>query len=331
MKQFVKVFLLATLLLLVMIYGDVRTGFLDVSHWDLLMALLGLGDPALEMTVLDFRLVRIILALLIGVGLGLAGAVFQTISRNDLASPSILGVNAGAGLGVILLVYFLNSDTALSMWALALVALLGGLATAGLIYRLAYHKGQVLNPQALILTGIAVAAGIHAIQMLLIVRLDPNKFHVVNTWIIGSIANNSWGHVALLAPVVIILGLLLWARYMDLNILNLADETAIGLGLSINQARFVYLLLAVILATMCVAVGGNIAFVGLIAPHIARHFVGTNPGYSLPITALAGAILLVGADWFGRSVLAPDEILIGIVVAMIGAPYFLYILAKTKA
>jgi ferrichrome transport system permease protein fhuG len=331
MKQFVKVFLLATLLLLVMIYGDVRTGFLDVSHWDLLMALLGLGDPALEMTVLDFRLVRIILALLIGVGLGLAGAVFQTISRNDLASPSILGVNAGAGLGVILLVYFLNSDTALSMWALALVALLGGLATAGLIYRLAYHKGQVLNPQALILTGIAVAAGIHAIQMLLIVRLDPNKFHVVNTWIIGSIANNSWGHVALLAPVVIILGLLLWARYMDLNILNLADETAIGLGLSINQARFVYLLLAVILATMCVAVGGNIAFVGLIAPHIARHLVGTDHVYSLPITALAGAILLVGADWFGRSVLAPDEILIGIVVAMIGAPYFLYILAKTKA
>lgn len=331
MKQFIKVFLLATLLLLVMIYGDVRTGFLDVSHWDLLMALLGLGDPALEMTVLDFRLVRIILALLIGVGLGLAGAVFQTISRNDLASPSILGVNAGAGLGVILLVYFLNSDTALSMWALALVALLGGLATAGIIYRLAYHKGQVLNPQALILTGIAVAAGIHAIQMLLIVRLDPNKFHVVNTWIIGSIANNSWVHVALLAPVVIILGLLLWARYMDLNILNLADETAIGLGLSINRARFVYLLLAVILATMCVAVGGNIAFVGLIAPHIARRLVGTNHVYSLPITALAGAILLVGADWFGRSVLAPDEILIGIVVAMIGAPYFLYILAKTKA
>lgn len=331
MKQFIKVFLLATLLLLVMIYGDVRTGFLDVSHWDLLMALLGLGDPALEMTVLDFRLVRIILALLIGVGLGLAGAVFQTISRNDLASPSILGVNAGAGLGVILLVYFLNSDTALSMWALALVALLGGLATAGIIYRLAYHKGQVLNPQALILTGIAVAAGIHAIQMLLIVRLDPNKFHVVNTWIIGSIANNSWVHVALLAPVVIILGLLLWARYMDLNILNLADETAIGLGLSIDRARFVYLLLAVILATMCVAVGGNIAFVGLIAPHIARRLVGTNHVYSLPITALAGAILLVGADWFGRSVLAPDEILIGIVVAMIGAPYFLYILAKTKA
>lgn len=331
MKQFIKVFLLAILLLLVMIYGDVRTGFLDVSHWDLLMALFGLGNPTLEMTVWDFRLVRIILALLIGVGLGLAGAVFQTISRNDLASPSILGVNAGAGLGVILLVYFLNSDTALSMWALALVALVGGLATAGLIYRLAYHKGQVLNPQALILTGIAIAAGIHAIQMLLIVRLDPNKFHVVNTWIIGSITNNSWAHVALLAPVVIILGFLLWARYMDLNILNLADETAIGLGLSINRARFVYLFLAVILATMCVAVGGNIAFVGLIAPHIARRLVGTNHVYSLPITALAGAILLVGADWFGRSVLAPDEILIGIVVAMIGAPYFLYILAKTKA
>ena len=103
------------------------------------------------------------------------------------------------------------------------------------------------------------------------------------------------------------------------------------MGLSINRARFLYLLLAVILATMCVAVGGNIAFVGLIAPHIARRLVGTNHVYSLPITALAGAILLVGADWFGRSVLAPDEILIGIVVAMIGAPYFLYILAKTKA
>ena len=330
-QRFLKVLLIASLLLAAVLYGHIRTGVTGVSDGQLLEVLLGGGDEALRTTVIDFRLLRALIALLIGAGLGLAGAVFQTISRNELASPSLLGVNAGAGLGVMLLIYITNLDTALPIWALPLVAILGATAAAALIYRLSYRKGRVLSPQTLVLTGISLAAGIHAIQMLLIVRLDPNKFHIINTWIIGSIAGNSWSHLAFLAPVVGMLGFVLLARYMDLNILSLADETAIGLGLRINRARFCYLIRFVILAACCVAIGGNISFVGLIAPHIARRLVGADHAYSLPITALSGAILVVAADWFGRAIMAPDEILLGIVVAMIGAPYFWYMLAKTKA
>lgn len=330
MSRFVKVFLLGLIGLGLVFYGDLRTGFAGISDGQLLSVLIGNGDEATSTTVFDFRLLRTLTAILIGAGLGLAGAVFQTISRNELASPSLLGVNAGAGLGVMLLIYWTNTETALPIWAIPLVAIIGALGAAMTIYRLSYRKGRVLSPQTLVLTGISLAAGIHALQMLLIVRLDPNKFHIVNTWVMGSIAGTSWSHIAFLGPVVLGLGLILWARYMDLNVLSLADETAIGLGLQINRARFMYLMVAVILAAVCVAVGGNIAFVGLIAPHIARSLVGSNHVYSLPITALSGALLVVAADWFGRAVIAPDEILIGIVVAMIGAPYFLYILARTR-
>lgn len=331
MSRFLKVLSLALLALGIAFYGDLRTGFVGISDGQLLGALVGGGDEALRTTIFDFRLLRTVAALLIGTGLGLAGAVFQTISRNELASPSLLGVNAGAGLGVMLLIYGVSTETNLPIWAIPLVAVLGALVAAVTIYRLSYRKGRVLSPQTLVLTGISLAAGIHALQMLLIVRLDPNKFHIINTWVIGSLAGVSWSHVAFLGPVVLGLGFVLWARYMDLNVLSLADETAIGLGLRINWARFAYLMMAVVLAAVCVAVGGNIAFVGLIAPHIGRRLVGADHAYSLPITALAGAVLVIAADWFGRAIIAPDEILIGIVVAMIGAPYFLYILARARA
>lgn len=330
-QGFFKVLSVSVLVLLLVFYGYLRTGFTGIGDSQLLAVLLGGGDAAIRTTIVDFRLLRAVLALCIGAGLALAGAVFQTVSRNELASPSLLGVNAGAGLGVMLLIYFTNLDTALPIWALPLAAIIGAIVAAMAIYRLAYRKGRILSPHILVLTGISLAAGIHALQMLLIVQLDPNKFHTVNTWVIGSIAGNSWSHVLFLGPLVILLGLVLLARYMDLNMLSLADETAIGLGLRINQARFVYLMIAVILAASCVAIGGNISFVGLIGPHIARRLVGADHARSLPITALMGGLLVLIADWFGRTVIAPDEILLGIVVAMMGAPYFLYILIKTKS
>ena len=330
-KRFYMVAVILVVILVGCLYGHLRTGFTDVSDTRLLNVLLGNGSEAENLTVFDFRMVRSVLALLIGMGLALSGAVFQTIARNELASPSLLGVNAGAGLGVVLLIYFTNGNNSLGIWTMPMVAIIGATAVASLIYRLSYRGGRILSTHTLVLTGISLSAGIHAIQTLLVVRLDPNKFYMVNTWVIGSISGNSWNHVAILAPIFIFLALVLYARHMDLNILSLSDETAIGLGIRINRARFIYLMIAVVLAACCVAIGGSIGFVGLISPHIARRLVGADHSYYLPVTALIGAILVVAADWFGRAIVAPDEILVGIVVSLIGAPYFLYILAKAKA
>lgn len=197
------------------------------------------------------------------------------------------------------------------------MAIAGAVVASLLIYLLSCRGNDVISPYRLILTGISMSAGFHTLQVLLVTRLDPNKFYLVNTWTIDTISGNTWEHVWVLAPVVLILSFILYARYMELNLLSLTDETSMGLGVHINRSRFIYLLIAVLLAGFCVAIGGSIGFVGLISPHIARRLV--------------GAILVVTADWIGRAIIAPDEILLGIIIALIGAPYFLYILAKTKA
>lgn len=318
------------ILLVLLFYLHLRTGFTQIADGDLLRILLGGGTEAERLTVFDFRLVRSVLAVLVGSGLAMAGAVFQTVARNELASPSLLGVNAGAGLFVMLLIYTQDSSAAMPFWELPLAAILGAGLAAIFIFRLTYQQGRTLSPHQLVLMGIALTAGIHAVQLLLVVRLDPQKFHQVNTWIIGSLSGNTWQHVATLLPIVVLLGMILWGRAQDLNLLSLSDENAIGLGLSINRARFLYLLTGVALAASCVAIGGNIAFVGLICPHIARKLTGADFSRLLPLTAVIGACLVLAADWLGRSIIAPDEILLGIVISIIGAPYFLYILLRTK-
>lgn len=177
-KRFYMVAVILVVILVGCLYGHLRTGFTDVSDTRLLNVLLGNGSEAENLTVFDFRMVRSVLALLIGMGLALSGAVFQTIARNELASPSLLGVNAGAGLGVVLLIYFTNGNNSLGIWTMPMVAIIGATAVASLIYRLSYRGGRILSTHTLVLTGISLSAGIHAIQTLLVVRLDPNKF----TW-----------------------------------------------------------------------------------------------------------------------------------------------------
>lgn len=306
----------------------VGTGFTYFSYDQLIRILLGGGTPEERLTVFDFRLVRSILALLVGMGLSLSGTIFQTVSKNGLASPSLLGVNAGAGFAVLLLIYRQSATEALPLWALPVAAIAGASLTALIIYRLSYRKGRKTSMYTLILNGVSLAAGIHALEIVLIVRLDSTKFHQVNAWIIGSIFGNSWGHVAVLLPVVAGLGLFLWFHHRDLDILSLSDETAIGLGLDLNRSRFLYLMTAVVLAACCVAVGGSIAFIGLICPHIARRLVGVRHSRVLPAAALLGALLLCTADWVSRVIIAPDEMLVGTIVALIGAPYFMYLFLK---
>lgn len=329
-RHYIATFVILAALLLGLFFLHLQAGFHYFTKEHLLAILFFGGTPEERLTVFDFRMVRSILAVLIGMGLAVSGAVFQTISKNELASPSLLGVNAGAALAVMLLIYGSSSATGLGIWQQPLAAVVGGALAAALVFFLSHRRGRMTSTYNLVLNGIAVTAGLHALQILLLVSLDPTRFQQVNTWLIGSIFGNSWTHVDILFFIVLAGLLFLLANHETLDLLALREETALGLGLRVNRTRFVLLMAAVVLASSCVAVGGSIGFVGLICPHIARRLVGVAHCRYLPVTALLGGILLVAADYTARIIIAPDEMLVGFVVSLIGAPYFLYILLRSK-
>ncbi|WP_337471065.1 iron ABC transporter permease [Mitsuokella jalaludinii] len=329
-RHYIATFVILAALLLGLFFLHLQAGFHYFTKEHLLAILFFGGTPEERLTVFDFRMVRSILAVLIGMGLAVSGAVFQTISKNELASPSLLGVNAGAALAVMLLIYGSSSATGLGIWQQPLAAVVGGALAAALVFFLSHRRGRMTSTYNLVLNGIAVTAGLHALQILLLVSLDPTRFQQVNTWLIGSIFGNSWTHVDILFFIVLAGLLFLLANHETLDLLALREETALGLGLRVNRTRFVLLMAAVVLASSCVAVGGSIGFVGLICPHIAQRLVGVAHCRYLPVTALLGGILLVAADYTARIIIAPDEMLVGLVVSLIGAPYFLYILLRSK-
>lgn len=329
-RHYIATFVILAALLLGLFFLHLQAGFHYFTKEHLLAILFFGGTPEERLTVFDFRMVRSILAVLIGMGLAVSGAVFQTISKNELASPSLLGVNAGAALAVMLLIYGSSSATGLGIWQQPLAAVVGGALAAAFVFFLSHRRGRMTSTYNLVLNGIAVTAGLHALQILLLVSLDPTRFQQVNTWLIGSIFGNSWTHVDILFFIVLAGLLFLLANHETLDLLALREETALGLGLRVNRTRFVLLMAAVVLASSCVAIGGSIGFVGLICPHIARRLVGVAHCRYLPVTALLGGILLVAADYTARIIIAPDEMLVGLVVSLLGAPYFLYILLRSK-
>ena len=307
-----------------------NTGFTKLSPFDVLRTLFGGGTPKQELILFEFRLPRIVIAILIGAGLALSGCILQGVSRNALADPGILGINAGAGLMVMLFVSFFPTTTAAPIFLLPLLALVGACLAAFLIYILSYKKGEGILPTRMLLTGIGVAAGISSAMIVLTLRLSPEKYQFVATWLAGSIWGSNWKFVMALLPFIVVFVPLVLAKARVLNILNLGDQTASGLGASVERERIVLLAAAAILAGACVSVSGGIGFVGLIGPHLARRLVGPKHQFLLPASALVGSLLVLVADTLGRVILQPSEIPAGILVAILGAPYFLYLLSRTN-
>lgn len=329
-RRFILLIVIMLFLLSLIFFFSLNTGYADLTPADVLRILLGNGTEEENLVVFDFRLVRIILAMLIGAGLSVSGVIFQTISKNALASPDLLGVSAGAGIAVMLYIFLSPDIKSVGVFALPFVALIGAVIAAVLIYSLAHQKGRAISPMRMVLIGISITSGINAADMIIAVKLTPEKYNLVNTWMIGSVYGNSWKHVIVLLPWIFIIIPFLIYQSRELNLLRLSDGVAIGLGSPLKRSRLLFLMLAVALAAACVSVGGTIGFVGLICPHLSRRLIGPNHQYSLPIAALIGAILLVAADCVSRIVIAPNEMLLGIVVALIGAPYFLYLLLTSK-
>lgn len=328
-----NIFLILTicLLIIIMFMISMGTGFIRLTPIELVRTLFGMGTDKQNIILFDFRLPRIVISILVGMALAVSGSILQGVSRNALADPGILGINSGAGLAVMLFISFFPTTTAAPVFFLPILAFVGAAATAILIYVLAYKRGEGISPTRLLLTGVAVAAGISAAMIVLTLRLSPENYQFVAIWMAGSIWGSNWSFVLALLPWILILLPIAYSKARVLNTFNLGEIPAMGLGLAIEKERLILLAIAVGLAGASVSVSGGIGFIGLIAPHLARQLVGAKHQYLLPTAALIGSLLLITADTIGRWILQPSEIPAGIVVAVIGAPYFLYLLARSKA
>ena len=318
-------------LILVMLVVSMNTGLIRISPGGILRILFGGGTAREHMVLFDFRLPRIVISLLVGAGLAVSGCILQSLSHNGLADPGILGVNAGASLVVVLFIAFYPSTTAAPLFFLPVLAFAGAALTAFLIYRLSYHREEGLLPTRLLLVGIAVAAGISAVLIVLTLRLSPQNYDFVAKWLVGSVWGTNWSFVLALLPWIVLLLPCAYFQARTLNVLQMGDSLAVGLGVALERKRLLLLAVAVGLAGSCVAVSGGIGFVGLIGPHLARRLVGPRHEILLPASALTGGLLLIIADTLGRVILPTSEIPTGIVVAVVGAPYFLYLLSRSKA
>jgi len=320
------------LFIIISLFMSLNMGVIRIAPMDVLKTIAGYGTEKQELVLFDFRLPRLIIALLIGAGLGVAGAILQGVAQNELADPGILGINAGAGFAVVLFIFFFQGSTAslgmLSIFVMPFFAFIGAFVAAFFIYILAWKKG--VTPTRLILVGIGINAAFAAALIIFQLKMNPNDFMQAAIWLSGSIWGTNWKFVLATLPWVILLIPLTLYKARYLNVLNLGDSLATGLGADVERERRILLLIAVGLSGSCVAVGGGIAFLGLVAPHIARMLVGPKHQFLIPASALVGAFILIIADMIGRNLLAPSEIPVGIVVSVLGAPYFIYLLMRTN-
>ena len=318
------------MLIMISFILSMNTGYMKVAPIELFKTLFGQGTAQQQLILFDFRLPRIVISVLIGAGLAVSGCIMQSVSRNALADPGILGINAGAGLMVMIFVSFFSVTSTGHIFLLPVLAFVGAGLTATLIFILSYQRNQGISPNSLLLTGIGVAAGISAAMVILTIRLKPDQYQFVASWLAGSIWGTNWKFVITLLPWILILIPYLMYKSNVLNIISLGEERSIALGISVQREQIKLLIAAVALAAACVSVSGGIGFVGLIGPHLARRLVGSQHNILLPTAALAGSLLVIVADMLGRVIMAPAEIATGVVVAVIGAPYFIYLLIKMK-
>jgi iron complex transport system permease protein len=307
---------------------NVGTGEYPISPSEVIQTILGIdtGNRDHSFVVNTLRLPRALVAWLVGVMLALAGGIMQSLTRNALASPDITGVTAGASLGaVVLLIVFPKA----ALISLPLAALLGGLAVAVLIYLLAWRHGD--SPIRLILVGIGLTAVLSAAQAILLLRADIERVQRALYWLTGSIYARSWEHLAALLPWCLALIPLALFSARHLNALHLGEEVARGLGSAVQWQRGLLLLIAVGLTGAAISQVGTIGFVGLIAPHLARRLVGPAHEGSMPVAALIGGLLVLASDFVGRTLFAPVEAPAGIIIALVGAPFFIYLLWRQRA
>jgi iron complex transport system permease protein len=329
MKRYTWVWL--TLVLFALMVITVGIGEVFIPPMRVLYTFFGMGSPFESLIIIDLRLPRVLLAMLAGMALAVAGCILQAITKNSMATPEMMGISGGASVAAvsIIMIFSTNNDAlSINLHFLPLFAFIGSTVVAMAIYIMAWKKG--ISSLRLVLVGIGFYILMNAIVHLIVLFGPLFRAVQAKTWLTGSIYGTTWKEVAILFPW---LALLLPVTYFfakHLTIHELGEPLGIGLGLRVRRERFLFLLLCTALTGAAVAFVGGISFVGLIGPHLARRLVGTNYQRSLPVAALIGAIMVVGADLIGQSLLSPKEIPAGVFTALIGVPYFLYLIHRQR-
>lgn len=305
-------------------------GYSSLSFSRLIPVLLGDGTFKEEFVLFSVRLPRIIITILSGMCLALSGSILQSLTRNDLADPGIIGINSGAGVAVAVYFLYFPIDTGLFVYTLPVAAFVGALLTAALIYAFAYSRKQGLDPIRMVLVGVGVSMALSGMMIVVISSTERSKVDFIAKWLSGNIWGADWPFIWALLPWLLLL--LPWTllKTKQLDLLGLNEETAIGIGLRLERERLVLLLIAVASAASAVSVTGGIAFIGLMAPHLAKALVGPRNQLFIPLAVMLGGWLLLAADTLGRNLVDPDGIPAGIMVSLIGVPYFVYLLLKKK-
>lgn len=323
--RYSRVFVI-TVILLGLLVGAIALslvkGSVSLSPSELTDALLRRGRLSHQVIIWELRLPRIAAAALVGSSLGLAGGLMQGLLRNSLATPYLLGVSAGAGLVAASLIVL-----GVSAIYIPAGAWFGAIGAALLVYGLAWSQGQIAIDR-LILGGVALNSLLGALQTTLIVLSDDSQIQQAFNWLVGSLNGRGWSQVNAAAPYLLLALLVGCLLGRSLNLLNLGDDMALGLGLSLGRSRLLIGATATLLAAGAASIGGLIGFVGLIVPHGVRLFVGSDYRLSLPLSALGGAIVLILADWVAR--LGAIELPVGAVMALMGSPVFLLLLYRRR-
>ncbi|MEL7433150.1 MAG: iron ABC transporter permease, partial [Chloroflexota bacterium] len=325
-RERTTVYIALTLVGLGVLVTSISYGEFDITPLEVLRTILGMetDDTRHELVVWTFRMPRILVAFMVGAALSVSGTILQGITRNPLADPGIIGITSGASLAAVAVIVWF--DVPIS-W-LPFAAFGGAITMAVLIFTLAWNNGT--SPVRLILVGVALSAISTALTNFMIVFGEINAVQQATIWLAGSVYGRDWEHVqtvalwlAVLLPITILM-----AR--QVNTLGLGDDLAKGLGLRVEFQRGFLIVLSVGLAAVSVSVSGVIGFVGLLGPHITRRLVGPSHEALIPAAALLGGVLLMLSDLIGRWIIAPSELPVGIVVSVIGAPYFLYLLWRAR-
>lgn len=310
------------MLLFILFFTAVNTGSLQISFGRLLRGLFVEYDSQVA-TIYDLRFPRIIISMLAGAAIAVSGVLFQAVLKNPLADPGIIGISSGAGFAAVMVTAFLPSF----YFFAPVFAFAGGVLAFFMVYFLSWKGG--LSPLRIILTGVAVNAFFTGLSSAINTMSGGERTGVASI-VEGNINQKTWEDVNTLLPYVIA-GLILAVIFMgECNLLSLEDKTARSLGLNVNTTRIVISLIAVLLASISTAVVGSISFLGLIVPHIGRILVGSDHKFLIPFSALSGALVFLLADTVGRTIAAPYEISPAVIMSVVGGPFFILLLRRSK-
>ncbi|WP_270943071.1 FecCD family ABC transporter permease [Romboutsia lituseburensis] len=328
-KKFAIIISILMIMIITTFIVSLNIGSLSIAPIDVIKTLFGFGSKSHEIAIFKLRLPRIVIGILVGSALAIAGTILQGVTKNDLADSGILGINSGAALFVVVYIYIMNGNvydgmSNMTIFTMPIVALLGAVFGAFLIYILAWKNG--INSSRLLLVGIGINVAFTSILTIFQLKFTTQEFNRVMAWTTGSIWGASWKYVLAVLPFILIFGALTLYKSRYLDVLNLGDEVATGLGIDVEKERRKLIIYAVILAGVATSVAGSISFLGLVAPHIARKLVGPKHKKLIPTAALVGTLILLVGDTISRNLIAPMEIPVGIVVSVIGVPYFIYLM-----